>query len=462
MQFLPLNDAPNGWVADPYPATESGWKSRYDALRRIYLMAEYGKGEQEMAKLFRALDDDGYTIDWTRRVFGVGAFLVNTDARALTGGRTLLERPRGTSSTTTLDAGEAVWRRSQMALQLPMAARMTACLGDYWIEAVRTSSTPPYGTTLVLYDPSLVTPTYDEIIPSKLVSVTVTGLTPDGKTLERVITATDVTCKIDGVAIQAGSGEHGAGVVPMVQLRWMPFSDFGHSLGAMHGLDTLLMRIDSIVCQIQAGLTRFGNPTIVVSGARVDANRGDVGRFGRVMSGLPVDADVKYLELAGGAIAGGLETVRECLNHLRETRPEFIFANTGAGESGTARSYLAAAFASQINEVRGHWFDAVARITGIAVALDQNRAYDEGRDALTIDAPPPLPVDVKGEVEALYVAASDIRRADRVRRLQTIGLVDPTVDPETYAVQVEDEQGAAAVSMLAPPTSTSTQDGAVA
>lgn len=454
MLFTELASATNnGWGVDTYPTTPSGWVTRYEQLRRIYLMAEYAKSEQEVGKLFRALDDDGVVIDWTRRVFGVGAFLVNTDARALTGGRALLERPRGSGSTSTLRAGEAVWRRSQMGLQLPMVARMTACLGDYWIEAVRTSSKPPYATTLVLYDPALVTPVYDTIVPSRLVSVTIAGTTADGKTMERVVTAEDVKCKIDGEVLANGTGEHGAGVVPMVQLRWLPFQDFEHSLGAMHGIDTLLMRIDSAVCQLQAGLTRFGNPTIVVKGARMAAGTGgvgDAGRFGRVMHGLPPDASVDYLQLASGTIDGGLSVIRECLGHLRETRPEFLFANSGAGESGAARSYLAASFRGQIMEVRGHWFEAVARITGIAAALDESAAYDEERHALTIDAPDPLPVDVKGEIEALYLAASDMKRSDRVRKLQSIGMIDPTVDPDVYAVEVSDEQAASASVFMAP------------
>jgi hypothetical protein len=460
MTFESLSSAVSNYsnsALDPYPTTQTGWRLRYAALRRVYTMAEYGKGEMEIAKLFRALDDDSREIDWTRRVFGVGAFLVNTNARALTGGRLILERPRGGGNAETLRGGERIWRRSEMALQATMAAKMTACLGDYWIEAVRTGARPPYDTTLVCYDPDIVTPEYDTTVPTRLIKVTIDTVDDKNRPYQRVITADGVTVTIDGNVLDKVTGEHRAGTIPMVHLRWMPFGDFAHSMSAMSGLDNVVMRMDSILCQIGAGLTRFGNPSIVVTGAMVSP--GDVGRFGRVYHGLPQGASMDYLQLDTSAIVGGLEVVRELLMHIRETRPEFLFANSGAGESGAARSYLAAAFESQIYEVRGHWFDALQRITGIAAAMDAGRQYDEEDDELTIDAPPPLPVDRKAQIEALYLAAGDIRRADRIRSLQALGMMDATVDPEAYAVQVADEESASAVSMLrAPMEQTTTTD----
>jgi len=448
-------------AAESYPTSEAGWNARYAALRRMYLVGDYSTAEREYYKLFEARDDDDKRIDWTRRLFGVGAFLVNTDARALLGGRTMLELPRGLRNNAAhLAAGETVWRRSSMALQLPMAAKMTACMGDYWVEAVRTNRAPPYATTLVFYDPENVTPIYDELNPTKLVKAVIDvdyideadyieGGTLPSHHFTRTITATDVTVEVDGKLRPEFSGPHRAGVCPIEHLRWMPFSRYEHSLSAMHGIDVPLMRIDSAVCQIAAGLTRFGNPTIVMTGARLTAtNAANVGRLGRVMHGLPADAAVSYLQTASGPVADGLEVIREVMAHIRETRPEYLFANSGAGESGAARSFLAASFTSMINEVRGHWFAAIERITGIAVALDAGVAYDDAEHAFQLDAPPPVPVDVKAEIEALYLAAGDMKRADRIRKLQQLGMLDASHDPEVYAIDVEDETSAKARSML--------------
>ena len=459
--FPTIEDQQRFGLLDAYPATNAGWQARYDTLRRAYLVGDYSTGEREYYKLFEARDDDDKRIDWTRRLFATGKFLVDTDARALLGGRCLLELPGGLATdTTALATGEAIWRRSAMRLQLPLAAKMTACLGDYWVEAVRTNGKKPYDVTLCFYDPASVTAVYDNIVPTRLRKVIIECTYLDGAeygtrddptphTMRRTLTDTDVIVEIDGKVRDDLSGPHGAGTPPIRHLCWMPFHDFDHGLGAMHGLDVAMMRVDSLVCQVQAGLARFGNPTIVLKGARLSTtNTRDAGRLGRVYHGLPTDGAMEYLEMAGTAAASAMDMIREVMAHVRETRPEFLFANSGAGESGAARSYLASSFASMIEEVRGHWFAAIEEITGIAAAMEANVAYDPDRHAYQIDAPPPLPVDVKASIEALYLAAGDLRRADRVRALQKYGVLDPSLDPEDYAVQVADEEAAHAGALL--------------
>lgn len=458
--YLPIpEDASTYGLLDAYPATEAGWRNRYDTLRRCYLVGDYTTGEREYYKLFEARDDDDKRIDWTRRLFATGKFLVDTDARALLGGRCLLETPAA-APTSALAMGEAIWRRSAMRLQLPLAAKMTACLGDYWVEAVRTSATRPYNTTLCFYDPASVTAVYDDIVPTRLRKLIVECQYLDGAEygtvddptphyMRRTLTETDIVVEVDGKVRDDLSGPHRASTVPARHLCWMPFESFDHGLGAMHGLDVAMMRVDSLVCQVQAGLARFGNPTIVLKGARLDsASQRDAGRLGRVYHNVPKDGALEYLEMAGTAAASAMDMIREVMAHVRETRPEFLFANSAAGESGTARSYLAASFASMIEEVRGHWFSAIEEVTGIAVAMDLGVAYDPDAHVYQIDAPPPLPVDVKPAIEALYLAAGDMRRADRVRALQKYGLLDPSLEPEEYAVQVADEEAAHAGAML--------------
>jgi hypothetical protein len=96
----------------------------------------------------------------------------------------------------------------------------------------------------------------------------------------------------------------------------------------------------------------------------------------------------------------------------------------------------------------------------MAVAMEVRQRLDPDRyDKFRIDAPPILPRNVKAELEALDLVKGDLKRADRIRHLQRLGLVDATVDPEKYAAEVQDEQAVRAEQFFADTPAAGTDNG---
>lgn len=431
---------------EPYPQTEAGWQARYDSLWTAYLLGGYSVAEAKAFHLFRALDDEGREIDATRRVYGAYRFIVDTDRRCFLGSGLTLESPEDTGKAERLAAGERIWRASTMAEWLSRDIGILAGLGDYWYEAVKF---PDNHVELVGYDPRLVCATYDTATSRKLVSVTIEapyfetvqsgrGEASVGHTWKRVVTVDGVRETIDGRETIADS--YTLGEVPMAHLRWSPWDQPEHSLPSPHGVDSAVMLIDSFLTQIGAIGNRYASPKLFMRGFRTGAGA-DTQRFGAQFVGGPVDSDAKYIEYSAAGIGPIREAIADIMTHVRETNPEFIFADNAAGESGSARSWKAAALSAKITEARRHNFAALERITGIAVARTESRPYDPERDRFRIDAPPPLAPNVQAEVDTLKVARDlgGVTQIDIVKHLQRLGIADPTADPAEYARQVADE-----------------------
>lgn len=459
----PTYEPAAGW--DPYPATEAGWRELYDLRWQMYMMSPYGGGQQRGEHLFRAFDDSGNEIDQTRRIFRYFGFIADTDAAALAGTDIALEtagRRAGTSRPAQLDAGEVVWRRSRVATQAPLWFTMLCGLGDYCVEAVRTSPRPPYRTRLVGYDPRLTTLVYDDETGMELVEarICIDNQNPterrDGKgapttdRYERVLTRGRIDIYRNGVLSEGESGPHNAGVVPLVHLRCLPWDQPEHSLCAAAGVERGLMKLDSLATQISAIGTRYGNPTMVVRGAKLGANS-RAQRFGYMIDGVPADGAVEYLEAKFANIPALLQHMQALHSHIRDTSPEFLFASDAAQESAEARSLRGQAFEAKMRSMRGRVYGALAEITGVAVAMDQNRAFDLGESLYKIEAPPILPRNIKVELESLELVKSAIKRADYVRHLQRLGMVGMEHDPEAYAAEVQDETAARAAAFFTEP-----------
>lgn len=428
----------------PYPSTTAEWRDRYDALLRAYEQGNYSDAEVKADKLFQANDDSGKLIDMARRLFGFFRFITDVDAWAIVGPKGLTLETDDVAPVGALLAGELVWRRTRIAQVVGHWARMTACQGDYYVEAVRQSSTPPYRVKLVGYLASDVVPVYD-VTGTELVSVTIETVYTDGgdyddavkHTYKREVDAVEVVEYVDGK--ETSRAPHRAGRVPVVHLSWTPWIAPDHGLPAAHGLDAAIARLNSFAGQVGAIGNRYADPKTVIRGATVGSSS-DLGLFGRVISGLPADGGVEYLEPRLSAIPPLLDALREVIQHIRETAPEFIFAESSAAESGTARSYRAAALEMKIGEVRNRWLPAIAEITGVAVAMDQGRAYDEAVDAFEVQAAPFIAPNVMQEVDVLMAAQSYLRRADIVERLQSLGIASDALTVEQYLAALDDER----------------------
>ena len=453
---------------DPYPDNEEGWKEVYDFRWQCVLQYPYSAETQKAEHLFRAFDDQGNEIDQTRRLFRFFAFICETDARTLSPGLVL-----EASDKKLLGAGEQVWRRSRMGEQLGVWFHELTVLGDGWVEAVRMSPKPPHRTRLVHYDPRHVTPFYDVETGTELERVEIEidymdrpleGGIPGEETThsyKRVLTRTRIDVYRNGELMQAESGEHGLGEVPAVQLRCIPWDRSGHSLCAASGVERALMFMDSLVTQGKAIGTRWANPTTIFYGFKV-GDPSSAAAFGRMINGAPKDGRAEHLEAKAASIDQLLKLQQEVASHIREVSPEFLFSDSGARESAEARSLRGQAFEAKMLDMRDRNYAALRRVIAMAVAMEERQRWDPDRyDRFRIDAPPILPRNVKAELEALDLIKGDLKRADRIRHLQRLGLVDATVDPEKYAAEVQDEQAVVASQFFTePPAAASAPAGA--
>jgi hypothetical protein len=461
---------------DDYPESEEGWRETYAWRLENYLMRAYAAEVQKEEHLFRAFDDTGNEIDQTRRLWNFWRFIVDTDARALTGGGLTLEtldhsaavRMRGgraAGQDALLLAGEAVWRRARLATNLPRWGRMACAMGDYFLEAVPLSRREPRRTTIVAYDPRTVTAIYDLATGTELERVEIDsqyldaplmterkGQAPDAavQTYRRVLTRDRVDVYRNGEPVPAESGDHGLGYVPIVQLRAIPFDQPEHSLPAPGGIERQVMRLDSLATMNHAIGNRSGNPIFATIGFVLGGTGATkVGRLGRFIDGIPKDGDAKFITPDAGLLPHLLEQARELVHQIRDTSPEFLFASDAAQESAEARSLRGQAFEAKMLEMRAGVYDALCTVTAMAVAMDGGPRFDPDNVPFKIDAPPILPRNTTAELDNLIKVKPDIKRADYVRGLQRLGFVDGDEDPETYASEVADETATRATQFFA-------------
>jgi hypothetical protein len=199
-----------------------------------------------------------------------------------------------------------------------------------------------------------------------------------------------------------------------------------------------------MLSQVQAIGARNGNPLLAVSGARFE-DGGAVFGIGKIVSGIPSGGTVAYVESTLTGVTALLEAAQQAREQARETLPEFLFTDSGANSSGSALSWRASAFASKIEEIRGRWFDSLARLTAIAVAMDAGRAYEPARDRLRITGSPVLPVHLADEVRVLHeiLDKRGLTRRDYLAHLQRLGVVSNDHTPDEYATLVGAEEQAA-------------------
>ena len=264
---------------------------------------------------------------------------------------------------------------------------------------------------------------------------------------KRVLTKERIDVYYNGVLSVAESGPHGLGVVPAVHLQALPFDQPEHSLPAASGIERIVARMDSLMTQAGAVGARFANPTLATFGFKVGRNS-DVQRFGRMIDGAPKDGRAEYIEATTASITQLLEAMREADRHLRDTCPEVLFSSDAAQESAEARSLRGNSFELKMEAMRGGIYGELCRVTGMAVALDANRAFGEEDEQFIIHAPPVLPRGVKSELEALALIEPKIKRSDYIRHLQRLALVPADADPESYAAEVADEQAARATTFF--------------
>lgn len=447
----------------PYPQTHEQWVSRYSWLSDSYTGEAYSVGDMKALGLFRALDPDGEVILETRRLTRDVQHVVNTGAGALWGPVATLDWQPGQRQATRrgpdrLEAAARVWRRSRVQERKGTWATWGASMGDVVIEAVRQNATRPYDSVLVAYDPRSCQIDYDDLTGTRIERIvirlptfepdpvtprgTVAGLSPVHEYV-RILTRDGVQVFLDGVEVAEETGDHGLGEVPAVHLGWLPYIDPSHSLWTAPNLEQPLAMVDSLLTQVQAIGGRHANPLLAGIGLKIPAGS-DILQFGRVVSGVPQGGDVKYVEANMQGVATLLEAATLARQQARDTLPEFLFSQAGAGASGAALRTWGSAFVSKIENIRARWSPGLARVTQFAALLDEGAAYDPDDEWFQVLAPPALPVDVGSEVDTLekVMDRGGLKLVDYVRHLQRLGLVNSEVEPEAYAAELEDEREA--------------------
>jgi hypothetical protein len=449
------------------PTTEQGWKDRYNWLWDWYSGRDYTPRDITELKLFHAVDNSLNLTAVTRRVCRDAAFVVDTDSRVLAAGRWSLEPAAGRAGmTSALDIGAAVWARSQLQEQKYGWIHRAATVGDYYVEAVRErdKSVKLYG-----YDPRWCEVTYaDDGITIERLVVHQTAFEDAGLTMittrRRTITPQSVTVedlRDDGFR-PMGSYAHGLGVAPVVHVKFGSVANFPeHGLWAAFGMDPIMQEMDSAIAQMRAIFQRYAHPHVVVKGARNTDDQLEA--FGRIIDGLPVDGDIKYLEPTLAGLQPMLEALRWQHERVREQTPEFVFG-AGANTSGRAYEMRLDAFKRKMREVQTRTLAAFARVTAYAYHMADGSAYDPADELYRIKAPPILPMDEAGTIARVIQlrGAGLLRRVDAVAVLQAANLLDEEIDPAAYVAGLVADGAAEPEAVtpdpqpLTPPASTDT------
>lgn len=454
--LLRTTDQQSADSISPWPEDESGWDTRYQFLWDAYLGKDYGADVVTAWHLFRALDDSGGEIDITSRVFRDFAFLVNTYSASVAGvyPGPVLEAYENAGGR--LNGGEAIWRRSMVRANVGSWAKMAAVFGHGGWEVVRRNSVKPYSTQLVWRDAREFRIYYDETKTRVTKVVIEVGYidqdelkkfngvldSPPIHTYRRVLTPAEVLVYRDEKQMPDESGMHGLGVVPFGHAVWSPWTEPERGLPAGAPLDRALAMMDSVMAMARAIGNRNAAPMGVLIGAKLASNQ--AGRVGQVYQGLPVGADFKYLETDMGGVGRMMDLAKDIHEHVRRTDPAYIFGDSSSAESGEAKGYRSAAFEAAVHDIRTRFYGALTEATEMALAMEDNRAYDPANDGLTVDLPPILPRSMGAEVKAYSEVKGDMKRADRVRFLQRVGMIPSDADPDEYANEVADETAEAA------------------
>lgn len=429
-----------------WPETWEEWQDVYSRREDFYRNLGYTVDELKDWGLFRALDDNGKVIAVTRQLSRDIQHVVDTDALALAAGWTL-EAADGDEGD--LEEGSDVWKRSAMDTRRTLLTLNLAQMGRVGVEAyIGTDDTG----RLNVIDPRHYTAQYeDDGVTLKRVYICIpyydaptinsTGeaqQTGVPHTYVRELTTTETNTWVDGRLVSEQSGAHDLGVVPFVNIRFMPSGDTEHGIWAAHALESALATYDSLFAQITAVGNRSGNPIGYIKGALM-GDGSAVGQLGRWIEGLPVDGEAGYLEANLQGLKVLLEAANQARLTARETMPEFLFAGAGAGSSGDALRWRASAFELKVGSIRERLFAHMARITDIAVRYERSEPYNPDEDLFRVTGSPLLPVDKAAELDGLEVAQRlGMQAVDTVRHLQRLELVDAEAVPEDYALESSD------------------------
>lgn len=412
----------------------------------------YTAEEQKWWTTFIAFDLSDNLLADTRRVAADVRLVVDKGAQSVFGEDLTLDLATDSLEDQELLAeGLAVWKRSKWQQIKGQVALWGAKFGRVGIEVVRTSPGKPHKSIFVVRSPTEYRVFHSAGATGEIARVVITiewddapEVTPYGeystnpvrhKTV-RILTKTDILVYLDGELIEDESGPHGLGVVPFINLRWLPAEEEEQGMWAASGpLESALALYDSALAKADAVMRRYADPKLKITGVDV-GDDSEVLKFGKILE--LKDGDAAYLEPGLAGLAISLDIAREALVQARQAMPEFALVGAGANSSGEALIRRQADFTAKIKEIRGRWLPAIADATAYGALLDRDEEIDPDLDYFEVTAPPVSTPDVLQGLEALSRASTvlPLLTRDVLRHYKRLGLLSADVDIEEYEAEI--------------------------
>ena len=457
-----------------YPDSHQAWADRYQLLLDLAHGDDYARDLIKQEQLFRAFDDAGEVIGYTRAYYRDRMFVLSVAVSALAIGEVTLNPVEGIPEAE-VERAKAIWKRSQPDDDWSMTL---VAAGDLFLEPARADAGSDE-VTIISHPPQNTVPVYGMVHRARLERVTVTSAVVDDPvvdysgnvteaattyTHQRRLDRTEITVTATYPPDSEGeeqkqvdekaSGPHRLGAVPLVHVKCIPASYPEHSLPVTHGMDRGIMLADSLISQIKAVGDRFANPKPYLFGAKLgdDSAYSLFGRILNIFGGSgKQQIEAGYIEPTMTGIKELREQLAELLAEIRATLPEFLFnGKSTANISAEALQLLATQYERRYSAIRTRYYKALEKALAMGVALELRRPYDPDRHPVTIEGPALLPANIKLQLEAMQLAKDlgGLSVVDIVKGTQALGLADREVDAEDYAELVAEEQMGAAQALM--------------
>lgn len=439
-----------------WPVSRSEQIDEVARRRASYLGTAYTRAEIEAMALFEARSALNQLSAVTTRVMRDIAFVTNVDSASIASNKLRLsvedEIEPGAERDAIMASARAIWQRSEIdEVRLWWATTMCS-EGEILLETVKD---PNIGPLVVMHPFDVYQLSYDrtgktitrcviDLVLPGVETVTTGGKieTGDPRSYRRIITPDAVNVWIDGVWQEAESGVNDLGVVPVVRVCYQRVLDGRFCANSGYGYADIVAALDSMLCQMRTIATRHAHPILLGTG--VDARESaEIQNQGATIA-IPEGTTLEWLEATLAGIEALVKTMIEVRQAMKETLPQFMFADASANSSGTALSYRAANFVMQIDPIREAFYCALEKAIGFGVAMELDQTWSDLGNVIDVAGGAAIPQDVAALAQ-IYTAlreAGAITSADLARYLQASGIASDDKAADVYAAEALAEQAA--------------------
>ena len=476
---------PLGAATWPAPNDYSAIHREQQRRMRVFAAEPYTDADCVRFFLFQTRDPvTGDPQHRTRRVSTMLQFLVSVSAAALGGSCSLNVAPGqfertpdplnarllvpGPIEKATLEAGNAIWRRSCVEERIEEWATAAAAVGDAFFE-VGWSAEDPNLAEFYALDAHTVKVWYDSRGKHITKAVIEFKYRPDGQDEEivykRTITADRIVTGEDGkrtavkgrIVTEDGEFkqdvENALGICTVLHYRWAPRPGSPQlSACATTGYEDVVAKSDSASTQVSAIGTRHANPKLVgvgfspedtsVTGADGQTHGKSTDLAASI--GIAQTEDLRYLQVDLGGVTAFRESTAGDMRMAREECPEFLMSESGANASGTALSMRAAAFTGKHGPKMSRFRATLARAVSMCLCMERMQPWSDAADIFVVSGSTPLPLDRAAELDVLAKAIDMrvLKQSDAIAAAQGLGIGPADAEPTTYAEELRAEDRA--------------------